>query len=80
MDSFLDEVRERAPNTARVALTAVPFAADALLDCARVSHVIDKPAGRATLIECLVSAIESRDSRGYGCGEASRLYAFRTSR
>lgn len=79
-DAFLRDVRARAPETARVALTAEPFAADTLVEHELVSRVVDKPADRTTLIECLVSAVETHDSRGDVCGETARLYAFRTSR
>ncbi len=78
--SFLHDVREHAPATARVALTADPFAAAGLIARELVSRVVDKPTSRTALIECLVSAVETHDSRGDARGETARLYAFRTSR
>lgn len=80
VDSFLRDVRELAPRAARVALTADPFAARALVERELVSRVVDKPSSRTTLIECLVSAVETHDCRGDARGETARLYAFRSSR
>ena len=80
VDSFLRDVRELAPRAARVALTADPFAAHELVERELVSRVVDKPSSRTALIECLVSAVETHDSRADARGETARLYAFRTSR